>query len=150
MNGALLLPDEFNEKTLLTLLASPNIASKKWVYSQYDHQVMLNTVVLPGQGDAAVLRIKRLCQRYRFSHRLQCPHGPPGPTAWQVRWRSMKRARNLACVGARPLALTNCLNFGNPENPTIYWQMREAIEGMSRAAAILNTSGGWGQCKPVQ
>jgi phosphoribosylformylglycinamidine (FGAM) synthase-like enzyme len=48
-------------------------------------------------------------------------------------------ARNLACVGARPLALTNCLNFGNPENPTIYWQMREAIEGMSRAAAILNT-----------
>ncbi|MGI6469760.1 MAG: phosphoribosylformylglycinamidine synthase subunit PurL [Syntrophomonadaceae bacterium] len=132
------LPDEFNEKTLLTLLASPNIASKKWVYSQYDHQVMLNTVVLPGQGDAAVLRIKGYAKGIALVTDCNARMVYLDPLRGGM-LAVCEAARNLACVGARPLALTNCLNFGNPENPTIYWQMREAIEGMSRAAAILNT-----------
>lgn len=132
------LPDECNPETILRLLASPSIASKKWVYSQYDHQVMLNTVVLPGQGDAAVLRIKG------YEKGVGLVTDCNGRMVYLDPFRGgimavCEAARNLACVGARPLALTNCLNFGSPENPNIYWQMQEAIRGMSLAANALNT-----------
>jgi phosphoribosylformylglycinamidine synthase len=132
------LPDECDSQTILALLASPSIASKKWVYSQYDHQVMLNTVVLPGQGDAAVLRIKG------HDKGIGLVTDCNGRMVYLDPFRGgvmavCEAARNLACVGARPLALTNCLNFGSPENPNIYWQMQQAIQGMSLAARTLNT-----------
>ncbi len=131
------LPDECSSETILKLLASPSIASKKWVYSQYDHQVMLNTVVLPGQGDAAVLRIKG------YEKGVALVTDCNGRMVYLDPFKGgvmavCEAARNLACVGARPLALTNCLNFGSPENPHIYWQMQEAIRGMSLAASTLS------------
>lgn len=132
------LPDKCGAQTLLQLLASPNIASKRWVYSQYDHQVMLNTAILPGDGDAAVLRIKDTAKGVALV--TDCN----GRMVYLDPYRGgiltvCEAARNLACVGARPLALTNCLNFGSPENPEIYWQMQEAIRGMSEAARELDT-----------
>lgn len=132
------LPAVDPQQALEKLLASPNIASKKWVYSQYDHQVMVNTVVVPGAGDAAVLRIKgthkgvALCTDCNSRMVYLDPYRGGMMAVCEA-------ARNLACVGARPLALTNCLNFGNPEKPNIYWQMQNAIAGMSAAAAALDT-----------
>lgn len=125
-------------EALLQLMASPNIASKRWVYTQYDHQVMLNTVVLPGDADAAVLRVKDFKKGIALS--TDCNGRMVYLDPYQGGMMAVcEGARNLACTGARPLALTNCLNFGNPENPYIYWQMREAIRGMSEAARFLNT-----------
>lgn len=126
------------QAALLQLLASPNIASKRWVYSQYDHQVMTNTAVLPGDGDAAVLRIKGTSKGAALA--TDCN----GRMVYLDPYRGgmlavCEGARNLACVGAKPLALTNCLNFGSPENPYIYWQMQQAIKGMAEAARALNT-----------
>lgn len=123
---------------LLKLMASPNIASKRWVYTQYDHQVMTNTVVLPGAADAAVLRVRGSQKGIALS--TDCNGRMVYLDPYQGGMMAVcEGARNLACVGARPLALTNCLNFGNPENPHIYWQMREAIRGMADAARFLGT-----------
>lgn len=132
------LPDHDLQEALLELLASPNIASKKWVYRQYDHQVMTNTAVVPGDGDAAVLRIKDTFKGVALT--TDCN----SRMVYLDPYRGGKlavceAARNLACCGARPLALTNCLNFGNPEKPHIYWQMQNAIQGMADAARALNT-----------
>jgi phosphoribosylformylglycinamidine synthase len=120
------------------LLASPNIASKHWVYSQYDHQVMINTVLVPGEADAAVLRIKGSQKGVALT--TDCNARMVYLDPYQGGMMAVcEAARNLACVGARPLALTNCLNFGSPENPHIYWQMQEAIRGMAEAAKKLGT-----------
>lgn len=132
------LPAKNAEESLRQLLVSPNIASKKWVYSQYDFQVMTNTSVIPGDGDAAILRIKGSGKGVAFA--TDCN----GRMVYLDPYRGgmlavCEAARNLACVGAQPLALTNCLNFGNPEKPNIYWQMKEAIAGMSEAAKVLAT-----------
>jgi len=119
----------------LRLLASPNIASKKVVYQQYDHQVQTNTVQGPG-GDAAVLRVKgtrkglALCTDGNGRY---CYLDPFQGGAIAV----AEACRNLACVGARPIALTDCLNFGNPERPEIYYQLEECIKGMAEACRIL-------------
>ena len=130
------LPSDYNE-TLRELLSSPNIASKAWVYRQYDHMVRNNTVVLPG-SDAAVLRIKGTpkglalavdCNaRYVY---LDPYEGGKAAVA--------EAARNVVCAGARPLAITNCLNFGNPEKPEIFWQFKEAVRGMGDACRALDT-----------
>ena len=123
---------------LLRLMASPNIASKRWVYSQYDHQVMTNTAVVPGDADAAVLRIRGYQKGIALA--TDCNGRMVYLDPYQGGMMAVcEGARNIACVGARPLALTNCLNFGSPENPHIYWQMQEAIRGMSDAAKKLNT-----------
>ncbi len=123
---------------LQELLASPNIASKKWIYRQYDHQVMTNTAVLPGQGDAAVLRVRGT--RKGIALVTDCNSRMVYLDPYQGGIMAVcEAARNLACVGAKPLALTNCLNFGNPEKPNIYWQMQNAIAGMSEAAKALDT-----------
>ena len=116
---------------LLELLASPNIASKRWVWRQYDHQVGTNTVVTPG-ADAAVLRIRGVEQALAV-----CTDGP-GRAVELDPWAGAARAvaeaaRNVACVGARPIAVTDCLNFANPERPAIYHQLRESIRGMADA-----------------
>ncbi len=123
---------------LINLLQSPNIASKEWVYRQYDHQVMTNSSILPGDGDAAVLRIKGGSKGAAFT--TDCNGRLVYLDPYQGGMQAVcEAARNLACVGARPLALTNCLNFGNPEKPNIYWQMQNAIKGMAEAARALNT-----------
>ena len=122
---------------LLDLLLDPS-----WVYRQYDHQLFLNTVVPPG-GDAAVLRLKHprtgedtgrgLALTTDGNHRW-CALDPRQGTALVV----AEAVANLACVGARPLGLVNCLNFGNPEHPEVMWQLSEAIDGMAEACRVLD------------
>jgi phosphoribosylformylglycinamidine synthase len=122
---------------LFKLMASPNLCSRRWVYQQYDHMVGLNTVIRPG-GDAALLRLPG--SRRGLALSSDCPGryvylDPLLGTALAV----AEAALNLAVVGAKALALTNCLNFGNPENPEIYWQFVKAIEGLAQAAQALDT-----------
>ncbi len=119
------------EATLLTLLESHPVASKHWIFEQYDHMVRSNTIVLPG-GDAGVVRIKgtpmalAMCLdgngRYAY---LDPYYGGAAAIA--------EGCRNLAAVGASPIGATNCLNFGNPEKPEIMWQFSNVIDGMRDA-----------------
>jgi phosphoribosylformylglycinamidine synthase II len=120
------------------LLASPAIASKRWIFEQYDHMVRTNTLVAPGAGDAAVVRIK------------ETQRGLALATDGNGRWCSLnprrgamaavaEAARNVACVGARPIAATNCLNFGSPEKPEVMWQFSEAVDGIAEACRALET-----------
>jgi phosphoribosylformylglycinamidine synthase len=120
---------------LCGLLADPS-----WIYSQYDHQLFLNTVVMPG-GDAAVLRLKapglpptrRALALSTDGNGRWCALDPRAGTAMIV----AESALNVACAGARPVALVNCLNFGNPEHPEVMWQLSEAIDGMAEACRAL-------------
>ena len=118
---------------LLKLLASPNIASKEWAYRQYDHHVMTNTVVEPG-GDAAVLRIKGTRKGIALTtdgNGRYCYLDP-----YQGGMIAVAEAcRNVSVVGAEPIALTDCLNFGNPEKPEVYFQLEECVKGMAAASA---------------
>jgi len=128
------LPSDLNE-IMLALISSPNIASKEKVYRQYDHMVQTNTIVLPG-SDSAVVRIRGTdvslgistdCNsRYCFLNPFE-----GGKIAVS------ESARNLACSGAEPIGLTNCLNFGNPEKPEVFWQFQQSVAGMSEAAIAL-------------
>ncbi len=134
------LPDLSAEEcgpVLLKLLASPTIASKRWVYQQFDHQVQTNTVVPPGAGDAAVLRIKGTKKGIAVTSdgngRL-CYLDPYRGGAIAV----AEAARNLVCTGARPVAMTNCLNFGDPGKNDVYYQLKESIRGMAAACRKLN------------
>jgi phosphoribosylformylglycinamidine synthase subunit PurL len=125
-------------ENFMKLLASPAIASKRWITEQYDTMVRTNTLVVPGAGDAAVMRIKgtkralalatdgngRWCQ---LNPRLGAMHAVA------------EAARNAACSGARPIAATNCLNFGSPEKPEVMWQFSEVIDGMTVACNELGT-----------
>lgn len=122
---------------LLTLLASPNIASKAWIYRQYDHQVGTNTVVTPGK-EAAVLRVRGT--RKGIAMTIDCNSryvylDPYVGGALAV----VEAAQNLVCVGAQPLAITDCLNFGNPEKPEIFWQFEQACAGIGEACRVLET-----------
>jgi len=124
------------QPTLLKLLAGPNIASKHWVYRQYDHQVGTNTVVPPGD-DAAVLRIKDTKKAISLTtdgNGRYCYLDPYSGGAMAV----AEAARNLVCTGAEPLAITDCLNLGNPEKTDVYYQLKECIKGMARACRLLN------------
>jgi len=116
---------------LLSLLESPTIASKRWVYEQYDHMVRTNTMVRPG-SDAAVVRIKgthkAVAMTVDCNGRYCLLHPYEG-----ARLAVVEAARNLVCSGAEPIGLTDCLNFGNPERPDIMWQFVLAIEGMKDA-----------------
>jgi len=122
-------------RILLTLLASPNIASKHSVYRQYDHQVGNNTVVLPG-NDAAVLRIKGTKKALSLTTDGNARYCYLNPYLGGV-IAVAEAARNLVCSGARPLAITDCLNFGNPEKDEVYYQMKECIAGMARTCREL-------------
>jgi phosphoribosylformylglycinamidine synthase len=139
-------PTSWNQ-ALLELLDDPTIASKRWVYSQYDHQVQANTVVLPGGADAAVVRLRPQQgegslepSRRGVAAVVDCPN----------RWVALdpergamaavaEAARNLSCVGAEPLAVTDNLNFPSPDTPTGYWQLALACRGLSAACSALDT-----------
>jgi phosphoribosylformylglycinamidine synthase subunit PurL len=121
---------------LLALLASPTIASKRWMYRQYDHMVQTNTINLPGLG-AGVVRIKGTDRALAMSvdgNGRYCYLDPRRGAMLAV----AEAARNVACAGARPLGATNCLNFGNPERPEIMWQFGEAVQGIGEACRALD------------
>ena len=123
------------EGDLKRLLASPNIASKEWVYRQYDHFVRSNTVVAPG-ADAAVIRIKRTPKGIALAvdgNGRYCYLDPYVGGILAV----AEAARNLACVGARPIGLSDCLNFGSPEKPEVMWQFSRVVQGMRDACVAL-------------
>ncbi|CAN5902889.1 phosphoribosylformylglycinamidine synthase subunit PurL [soil metagenome] len=123
---------------LLKLLASPTIASKRPVFVQYDQQVMTNTVVLPGAGDAAVLRVKGTSKGIAAStdcNPRYCYLDPKQGAMLAV----AEAARNVSCVGATPLAITNNLNFGNPTRADVYYHLEQAVEGLKEACLALNT-----------
>ena len=129
------LPQDGPAAALLTLLAAPNIASKQSVYRRYDHQVQTNTVVGPG-SDAAVLRIKGTGKAIALSidgNGRYCYLDPYRGGQIAV----AEVCRNLSCSGAEPLALTDCLNFGNPERPEIYYQLEWCVRGIARACRAL-------------
>ncbi len=121
---------------LLELLASPEIASKRIVWRQYDSQVGTNTVVGPG-SDAAVIRIKGTRKAIAIATDGNAAYTHLDPYAGGA-IAVAEAARNVACTGAKPIAMTNCLNFGNPEKPEVYRQLSEAIRGMADAAHALN------------
>jgi phosphoribosylformylglycinamidine synthase subunit PurL len=133
------LPEERDPVwTLERLLSSPTIASKRWVYRQYDSTVRTNTVIGPGAGDAAVLRVrgtnKAIATKTDGNGRYVYLDPRTGG-----RIAVAESARNVACVGARPMAITNCLNFGNPRRPEVFYQFREAVAGIGEACRALGT-----------
>ncbi|MBD48186.1 MAG: phosphoribosylformylglycinamidine synthase II [Dehalococcoidia bacterium] len=125
-----------SNQILLSLLKSPNIASKAMIYRQYDHQVQTNTLQKPGTSDAALVRIKGTQKALALStdgNSRFCYLDPYRGGMIAV----AEACRNVSCVGAVPVALTDCLNFGNPENPEIYYQLEWAIRGISKACKVL-------------
>ena len=123
--------------TLTQLLSSPTIASKTWVYRQYDSTVRTNTVVGPG-GDAAVLRLRGTTRALAVKTDCNGRYCYLDPRVG-ARIAVAEAARNVACTGARPLAITNNLNFGNPRRPEVYHQLSEAVAGMKEACEALGT-----------
>jgi len=138
------ITDQTWQDILLQLLATPSVASKAWVYRQYDHQVQNNTVLLPGHGDATVIRVRPQTQSVGTNK------GMAATTDCNARYVYLdpyegaqfavaEAARNLSCVGAEPVAITNNLNFGSPEKSVGYWQLAKACEGIAQACAELET-----------
>ncbi len=133
---------------ILLLLSNPSIASKKWVYQQYDYQVQLNTIFKPGQSDAAVIRLRdQNDKKNKINHKYS---GIAASVDCNNRWVSLdplrgsiaavaESARNVSCVGAQPVAITNNLNFASPETEIGYWQLSTACEGISIACEALET-----------
>ena len=132
------LEDKDLHQALLTLLADPNIASKRWVYEQYDQQVQTQTTLVAGAGDAAVLAPrgtkKGLAVKIDGNGLYTYLHPYRGGTLAVV-----EAARNVACTGARPVAVTDGLNFGNPQEPHVYWQFEQAVKGIADAAKAMGT-----------
>jgi len=130
------LPPVAPQTALFALLGSPTIASKRWVYRQYDHMVRTNTIVLAGMG-AGVVRVKGTSRAIAMSvdgNGRYCYLDPRRGAMLAV----AEAARNVACAGAMPIGATNCLNFGNPERPEIMWQLVESIEGIADACRALD------------
>ena len=135
------IPERPEEKdplwTIQQLLTSPSIASKSWVFRQYDTMVRTNTVIGPG-GDAAVIRVRGSDRALAMKTDCNGRYAFLDPRMG-ARIAVAEAARNVACVGGRPLAITNNLNFGNPTRPEVYWQLREAVAGMAEACEALGT-----------
>ncbi len=125
------------EDALLRVLASPNICSRAWIWRQYDHQVMVNTAVLPG-SDAAVIRIGDTGRGETTGRAIAASSDCNGRYCYldpyvgaQIAFA--EAARNVACAGGRPAAITDCLNFGNPEKPEVFWTFAESVRGLADA-----------------
>ncbi|AIC93603.1 phosphoribosylformylglycinamidine synthase subunit PurL [Shouchella lehensis] len=132
------VPDISDAKeTLMHLLAQPTIASKEWVYQQYDHMVQTNTVVSPG-SDAAVVRIRGTKKALAMTTDCNSRYLYLDPEVGG-KIAIAEAARNLVCSGATPLGVTDCLNYGNPERPEIFWQLEKSTDGLSEACRVLNT-----------
>ncbi|MCK5594761.1 phosphoribosylformylglycinamidine synthase subunit PurL [bacterium] len=130
-------PSDYNI-VLLNLLKSPSIASKEWVYEQYDHMIQLNTVVLPG-SDAAVIRLKGTNKAIAATtdcNSRYCYLNPYRGAQIAV----AEAARNLVCSGAEPASVTDCLNFGNPKKPDRYWQFKNCVQGITDACEFFDVS----------
>ncbi|NMB25832.1 MAG: phosphoribosylformylglycinamidine synthase subunit PurL [Firmicutes bacterium] len=130
-------PEDHNA-ILLRLLATPNIASKEWAYQQFDYSAQGNTLIPPGQTGAGLLKVQGTDKAIGFSvdcNARFCYLDPKSGAAAAV----AEAARNLVCSGAKPLAATDGLNFGNPEKPEIYWQFSETIDGIAEACKVLDT-----------
>lgn len=130
------VPKNISE-SIYNLIQSPNITSKRWVYEQYDSMVRTNTVVLPG-SDAAVIRLKKSDKLLAVKTDCNARYvylNPRKGAAIAV----AESGRNVVCSGGKPIAITNCLNFGNPYKPEVYWQFTEAIAGMREACLALET-----------
>jgi len=125
------------EETLLGLLKEPTLASKEWVYGQYDSMVQTNTAVLPG-SDAAVIRIRGTRKALAMTTDCNSKYLRLDPELGG-RIAVAEAARNIVSSGAVPLAMTDCLNFGNPEKPEAFWQLEKAVDGMSEACRALET-----------
>ncbi len=128
-------PGDYN-RSLTHLLASPNIASRKWVFSQYDHFVGGNTIVRPG-SDAAVVRVKGTDKALALSVDCNSRYCMLDPYVGAMA-AVVEAARNVVCAGAEPVGVTDCLNFGNPEKPGVMWQFREAVHGIRDACDALS------------
>lgn len=129
-------PSDLNG-VLEKLLASPNLASREWVYRQYDHMVRLSNIIFPG-GDASLLRLWGTAKGIALSTDGNGRHVYLDPYVGGAA-AVAEAARNCVCVGAEPAAITNCLNFGSPEKPDIFWQLDRAVEGMAEACRVLET-----------
>ena len=126
------------QEVLLQLLGAPNIASKRWIFEQYDTMVRTNTLVGPGPSDAAVVRIKGTNKALAVKTDCNGRYVYLNPRkGGQI--AVCEAARNVVCAGGRPLAITNCLNFGNPYKPDVYWVFKEAVGGMGEACRALKT-----------
>jgi phosphoribosylformylglycinamidine synthase II len=121
---------------LLNLLGSPNIASRRSIYRQYDHEVQTNTLVKPGSGDAAIIRIRGTRKAIAIAIDGNGRHAYLEPYTGGA-MAVAEACRNVVCAGGTPLAITDCLNFGDPTKPDVYYQLEEAIKGMSAACEAL-------------
>ena len=130
------MPTDFNA-VLLKLLSSPTIASKRWVYGQYDSMVRTNNVVL-NEADAAVVVIKESLKALSIKTDCNSRYVYLNPRRGGM-IAVAEASRNVVCTGATPLAITNCLNFGNPYKPEVYWQFKEAVAGIAEACKAFNT-----------
>lgn len=135
--GEIEAPEDF-AGAFAELMGSPNICSRALVYEQFDHMVGLGTVVLPGRGDAAVVRVPGTDQALAISVDCNSRYCYLDPREG-ARLAIAECARNISCTGALPLGVTDCLNFGDPTHPEIMWQFSEAVEGMSEACRALET-----------
>ncbi|MED4226705.1 phosphoribosylformylglycinamidine synthase subunit PurL [Neobacillus cucumis] len=125
------------KETLVSLLSQPTVASKEWVYEQYDYMVRTNTVVAPG-SDAAVVRIRGTRKALAMTTDCNARYVYLDPEVGG-KIAVAEAARNIVCSGAEPLAITDNLNFGNPEKPEVFWQIEKAADGMSEACRVLET-----------
>ncbi len=124
-------------ETLLLMLASPNLCSRRWIYRQYDYMVRTNTVVMPG-SDAAIIRLKETRKALAMTldgNGRYCELDPKQGARLAI----AESCRNLVVSGARPLAATNCLNFASPERPEVVWAFSEVIDGIAEACTAFNT-----------
>ena len=133
------LPDPVNpQEALLALMSDPDIASKQWIWTQYDQSVRTNSALEPGRGDAAVMRVEGTAKGLSI-----CTDGNGRLVSLDPRRGAAlnvaEAARNVACTGAKPVAITNCLNFGNPMKPEVYYFFREAVAGLGEACREFNT-----------
>jgi phosphoribosylformylglycinamidine synthase len=125
------------KETLVSLLSQSTVASKEWVYEQYDYMVRTNTVVAPG-SDAAVVRIRGTRKALAMTTDCNSRYVYLDPEVGG-KIAVAEAARNIVCSGAEPLAITDNLNFGNPEKPEVFWQIEKAADGMSEACRVLET-----------